>query len=93
MHLIHPTPSLVRSLQHSQRLERRKLSIAPRPELPSNGIPISNDASLTKPVEALGWVPPGMNVAARGDTNVGWQPPPRNDRDDDYEDSWKPSYG
>ncbi|KAJ9119391.1 hypothetical protein QFC24_005624 [Naganishia onofrii] len=88
MHLSHPTKSLESSLEHSQRLERRKQSSGG-----AAGAPSGNGANLP-PTSNLGWVPPSLQTAPEGGPG-GWQPPSASahaGQGDQYEESWKPSY-
>jgi len=89
MHLSHPTLDLVKSLEHSQRLERRKVQANP-PQDQSGGAG-TNGAEAG---DALGWVPGRMATGGGppgGD--AGWVPPAAAGDEGVYEgDSWKPSY-
>ncbi|KAJ9128293.1 hypothetical protein QFC24_000586 [Naganishia onofrii] len=88
MHLSHPTKSLESSLEHFQRLERRKQSSGG-----TAGAPSGNGANLP-PTSNLGWVPPSLQTAPEGGPG-GWQPPSASayaGQGDQYEESWKPSY-
>ncbi|KAJ9098217.1 hypothetical protein QFC21_004546 [Naganishia friedmannii] len=90
MHLSHPTKSLESSLEHAQRLERRKQSSAGGA---AGGASTGNGANLP-PTSNLGWVPPSLQTAPEGGPG-GWQPPSASahaGQGDHYEESWKPSY-
>ncbi len=83
MHLSHPSPTLVRDLQASQRLERRKAAIQPPSAGATNGDGQGD----------LGWTPSAV-VGGGGD--AGWVPPSHggNDHGEQDGDSWRPSkYG
>lgn len=91
MHLSHPSLDLVKSLEHSQRLERRKASSAPAPA-PSD----PNGAAPAIQGEdngALGWVPGRMATGGAPPGDAGWVPPAAAGDEGGWEgDSWKPSY-
>jgi hypothetical protein len=77
MHLSHPTKSLVRDLQMSQRLERRKAQTDPNAAAPAG--PTDGAAAAGGD---LGWVP----------QDAGWVPPSHADDYGETEgDSWRPS--
>jgi splicing factor U2AF subunit len=80
MHLSHPTKSLESSLEHSQRLERRKQA--------SGGGRAGGNAPNLPPVSNLGWVPPSLQQSAPEGGAGGWQPSGGNG--DHYGESWKP---
>lgn len=85
MHLSHPTPALVRDLQFSQRLERRKAPAAPAG---ANG----HAAPAAGPGEDLGWVPGGAAGGAGGGGDAGWVPPRGGDEYGEQDgDSWRPN--
>jgi hypothetical protein len=81
MHLSHPTPTLVRDLQASQRLERRKLAAQPSAAGATNGDGHGD----------LGWTPAAA-VGGGGD-DAGWVPPSQGGEDHGEQegDSWRPS--
>ncbi|KAI5452948.1 hypothetical protein NCC49_006482 [Naganishia albida] len=80
MHLSHPTKSLESSLEHSQRLERRKQA--------SGGGRSGGNAPNLPPVSNLGWVPPSLQQSAPEGGSGGWQPSGGDDR---YQgESWRP---
>lgn len=89
MHLRHPTPQLVRSLTHSQRLERRKQADLAKKEGAgggANGIVGLNGAAGGG---ALGWIPPSLAEGGAG----GWVPPPKAEDEPEVSgESWRPSY-
>ena len=92
MHLSHPSLDLVKSLEHGQRLERRKIQSNPQAQTAdqSNGGQPSDDV--------LGWVPGRMATGgpgggAGGAMDGGWQPSASVGDEGVYEgDSWKPSF-
>lgn len=82
MHLSHPTPTLVRDLQASQRLERRKLAAQPSAAGATNGDGHGD----------LGWTPAAA-VGGGGGDDAGWVPPSQGGEDHGEQegDSWRPS--
>jgi hypothetical protein len=80
MHLSHPSLPLVKSLDHSQRVERRRQANNPNP---------AGGQAQPAAGGTLGWVPPGHSSGADAG---GWQPPAGGDEGVFEGDSWKPSY-
>lgn len=94
MHLSHPSLNLVKSLEHSQRLEMRKVQANPLQD--TSGPNGNSNGNGVGGGDALGWVPGRMATGGGGGGgagDAGWVPPAKADDEGVYEgDSWKPSY-